>query len=140
MEQKQPQYQLISITTTESFFKREAVISDDDYKKTESAIDLNVAKSFDKDEIGVFVTVDLKQELKGKILVEIKITTVGLFKKNVDDPQISIENFCDINAPAIIFPFIRENIANLSMRGGLQPIIIQPINFVELNKKNKEPK
>lgn len=139
MEQTKQQYQLLSITTTESFFKRQAVI-DETYNKANSTIDLNIEKSFDKDDIGVFVTVELKQEYAGKNLVEIKVTTVGMFKKNGDIEQEAVENFCNINAPAIIFPFIREIIANLSTKGGLQPIIVQPINFVELNKKNKEPK
>lgn len=139
MEQSKQQYQLLSILTTESYFKRQAQI-DENYSKATSTIDLDITKSFEGETVGVFVTIELKQEYAGKTLVEIKVTTVGLFKKNGDIPQQAIESFCDINAPAIIFPFIREIIANLSMKGGLQPIIIQPINFVELNKKNKEAK
>lgn len=133
-QQNKQQFQLISIITTEANFRREDFI-DENYNKVKNKIELNVAKHFGKDDFGVFLTVGLKQEFEGKTLVEFKITTSGIFKKNGEIPEEVVNNFCDINAPAIIFPFVREIIANLSMKGGLQPVIIQPINFVELSKQ-----
>ncbi len=132
MEQKQV-YHLLSITTTEANFKRENNI-DENYLKVKNNLDLNISKSFDKENFGVFLTVDLKQEFAGKNLVEIKVTCVGVFKKNAEVSEKALDDFCNINAPAIIFPFVREIISNLSTKGGLQPIIIQPINFVDLAK------
>lgn len=136
MEQPKHAFQLISITNIESLFKRENVI-DENYNKAKNNLELNIAKHFDKEQFLVFLTVDLKQEFGGKNLVEVKATSVGVFKKNTEVSEDTLNGFCDVNAPAIIFPFIREIIANLSMKGGLQPIIIQPINFIELNKQGK---
>jgi len=137
MEQPKQTYQLISITNTESYFKRENAL-DNNYLKATNNLDLNIAKNFENDQFGVFLTVHLKQEFEGKVLVEVKVTTIGVFKKTGDITQEALDAFCNVNAPAIIFPFVREIIANLSMKGGIQPIMIQPINFIELNKQEKK--
>lgn len=137
MEQTKQAFNLISIINIESSFKRELIINED-YTKAKNILDLNISKNFDKDEFGVFLTIDLKQEYGGKNLVELHVTSVGVFKKNGDISDEATNAFCDVNAPAIIFPFVREIISNLSVKGGLQPIIIQPINFVELNKQEKK--
>ena len=139
MEQQKPAFNLISITTLEAFFKREAAI-DQSYARAKNNLVLNITKQFENDNIGVILTVTLNQELEGKNLVEMRVTTVGVFKKQGEVPEEAITNFCDINGPAIIFPYVREIFSNLSMKGGLQPIVIQPINFVELSKQEKEKK
>lgn len=136
MEQTKQAFNLISIINIESAFKREIIINED-YTKAKNILELNISKNFEKDEFGVFLTIDLKQEYGGKNLVELHVTSVGVFKKNGDISDEATNSFCDVNAPAIIFPFVREIIANLSVKGGLQPIIIQPINFVELSKQEK---
>ena len=51
---------------------------------------------------------------------------------------LSIENFAKINAPAIIFPFIRENLASISMKAGIPTILLPPINFVKLAESNQK--
>ena len=37
-----------------------------------------------------------------------------------------------INAPAIIYPYIRETIADMTRRAGLPPLHLPPVNFVNL--------
>ena len=48
-----------------------------------------------------------------------------------------MEEFGRINGASIIFPFLREHIANLAMKAGLGPIMLPPVNFQKLNK-NKQ--
>ena len=70
-----------------------------------------------------------------KTVVEIDITYAGTFDKtntNVDAAALDI--FIDINAPAIIFPFVREEIAGLTTKAGIGTVLLQPVNFVELSK------
>lgn len=42
-----------------------------------------------------------------------------------------IDRFININVAAMIFPFIREHLANTTMKAGMSPLIIPSINFVE---------
>ncbi|MCP4134763.1 MAG: hypothetical protein GY754_27560 [bacterium] len=59
---------------------------------------------------------------------------VGIFSIK-DNENMSLEQFAENNAAACIFPYIREEIQNRSIKAGLAPIIIQPINIVALNNK-----
>ncbi|HEX7414760.1 MAG TPA: protein-export chaperone SecB [Bacteroidia bacterium] len=137
MEQNKNQIQLLAITSTEIFFKRENDINAN-YLKAENNLEINVANNFTllntNGVFNVFVTINLTQTFEGKSLVQIKTTTAGTFKKSDKIEDENLLQFCNINAPAIIFPFIRETISGLSIKGGLAPIIVQPINFIELSK------
>ena len=61
---------------------------------------------------------------------------VGIFECPTEtDVQLSIENFSKVNAPAIIFPFVREHLASVSMKAGINPILLPAVNFVKLANK-----
>jgi preprotein translocase subunit SecB len=64
----------------------------------------------------------------------------GVFRKSETVTEEQFNNFCDINAPAIIFPFVREIIATQTAKAGVQPVVIQPINFVELAQNKSTAK
>lgn len=61
---------------------------------------------------------------------------VGLFTVPNNSP-LPIEVFTNVNAPAIIFPFLREHLASISMKAGIQPIMLQPVNFVKNSEVEK---
>jgi preprotein translocase subunit SecB len=61
------------------------------------------------------------------------IKMVGVFEK-FGDSVLDLENFGNINGAAIIFPYIREHLTNLTSKAGLGLIIIPPFNFT--NKAN----
>ena len=42
----------------------------------------------------------------------------------------------EINCAAILFPYLRETVADLTRRAGLAPLHLPPINFVEFYKQN----
>jgi len=46
----------------------------------------------------------------------------------------------NVNCRAIIFPYLREYISDLTKRAGFTPLFLPPFNFVEANKQrtNKE--
>jgi len=48
-----------------------------------------------------------------------------------------LERIGNINCPSIIFPYIRELVSEIVRRGGYEPLLIPPINFVALYKENK---
>jgi preprotein translocase subunit SecB len=51
-----------------------------------------------------------------------------------------LEQFAKINCPAIIFPYIRETVADLTRRAGFPPLHLDPINFVEMGKRTDKEK
>ncbi len=61
----------------------------------------------------------------------------GLFKLNKRVAKKKIESFAEINCPAILFPFLRECIADITRRAGFSALLLPAINFIELAKKRK---
>ena len=134
---KKNAFKLLNIILIESSFKREPQI-DFDNKKLHNNINIDVQNSTANSNI-LYVTVimDFDTSIDNKKFISSKIKMLGVFEFG-DQLTISLENFANINAPAIIFPFIREHLSNVSMKAGIQPILLPPINFVELAKDKKK--
>jgi len=52
--------------------------------------------------------------------------------KEISDEQIKKVGI--VNCAAIIFPYLREHLADLTRRSGLPPFHLPPINFVKVYK------
>lgn len=50
------------------------------------------------------------------------------------------DQFFYINCPAILFPFARETIADMTRRGGFAPLCLPPVNFIALAKARTKAK
>ena len=85
-------------------------------------------------------------------IYDMEIVYAGLFRIN-NMPANALEPFLLINCPALIFPFLRRLVADLSREGGFPPLLLDPIDFGTLyaqrqkgkssqneNEANKEPK
>lgn len=78
----------------------------------------------------------LEKELKS---LKIDCCMVGLFDlTHIEDMPFSTEDFLYINAPAIIFPYLRETVSNLTLRAGIKPLIIPTFNFKEMREKKQD--
>jgi len=64
----------------------------------------------------------------------------GIFKLNKSVAKKKIKPFAEINCPAILFPFLRECIADITRRAGFTALLLPAINFIELAKKRKGEK
>ncbi len=61
-----------------------------------------------------------------------EVNIVGIFKFEEPVPEEAIKKFANINCPAILFPFVRETIADLTRRAGFTPLLLSPVNFARL--------
>lgn len=59
------------------------------------------------------------------------------FQFESDPEQRFLDLLSNVNCPAIMFPYIREYIAELTRRGGFAPFHLPPINFVKLAEDKK---
>jgi preprotein translocase subunit SecB len=50
-----------------------------------------------------------------------------------------LKKFSEVNAPAHLFPFLREIVANTSLKAGIPPLLLPPINLAAIlaGKKKK---
>lgn len=122
-----------NIILTESTFTR---INNAVFEGVENAMNINVNVSVKSPAINVEETVDFVQKYQGKEQMKIRVKMVGLFQM-VGESQIKdLEAFGRINGAAIIFPYIREHITNVSLKGGMGTIILPPVNFTKINNKD----
>jgi len=68
----------------------------------------------------------------------IKCTMIGFFSVIEGKENMGLKEYSNINAPAAIFPYIREVIASTTTRAGIPPVVIPPINLrlLKQNQKN----
>ncbi|MEO1280394.1 MAG: protein-export chaperone SecB [Pseudomonadota bacterium] len=73
---------------------------------------------------------------EGTIYV-LELVYAGLFRiKNI--PDEAMEPFLLINCPALVFPFLRRLVADLSREGGFPPLLLDPIDFAGLYMRRKQ--
>jgi len=133
---KKNSYKLLSIILIESFFKRAPFI-DFSNDKLHNGINIDIKNSINENILGVTVTLNFISKIEDKEVISSEIKMVGNFEFS-KETNIPLDDFGKINAPAIIFPFIREHLSNVSMKAGIQPILLPPINFVNLAKEKKK--
>lgn len=89
----------------------------------------------DAHEVVLTVTVTAKKESKTIFLVEVQ--QAGIFTiTGFDKDQLShmLGSFC----PNILFPYAREVVSDISVRGGFPPLYLTPVNFDALYAQHLE--
>lgn len=109
------------------------------FQSQEEKLDLNISISKDVPEDNKLISklsvgVTLHNESGKHHLSSIEMT--GIFSYT-DDMKMSIEAFANINAPAILYPFIREHLATLAAKADMKRMLLPPFNFVAFYEQNK---
>ena len=113
----------------ESTFRRVDTVSfDDDVRNN---LNINTEVGVQGNVINVVETVSVEQMHGETKQVEVSVKMVGVFRKEGETEISDLESFGHINGAAIIFPYIREHITTLSLKAGLNPLIIPPVNFTK---------
>ncbi|MGO9014024.1 MAG: protein-export chaperone SecB [Dissulfurispiraceae bacterium] len=124
-----------------------------DIKQVESHFTLNTDFKPTKDEgieisYGTVISYEKKDKLVSVALSIISdnkkqpfiftIRTVGLFNFPQIPASKELDRIVNINCGSIIFPYIRESIADLTRRAGFPPLHINPINFIALYEEKQK--
>lgn len=139
-EKKQPGVNCTAIILKSSKFDRNPDIS----KKPKMVADLtlNVGLSEDKKKSTVVLGGVFKFLGEAdKPFAEAAVEFVGLFSIDEINPNMDLETFSNKNAPAIIFPYLRQHIHTLTLCSGMTPILLPPINILAVleEKTTKKP-
>lgn len=60
---------------------------------------------------------------------------VGLFSIINNEKNMEPSDFIKHNAAALLFPYVREHITNITMKANVPTVYIQPLNIVALSKQ-----
>ena len=127
-------FQLKSIILVDSHMYRKPNVN---FKELQLDVEIGTGVGVKDNVVNVKLSVNVKQMENGIAQSEMSATMVGIFEKTGESPLNDMEEFGRINGASIIFPFLREHIANQAMKAGLGPIMLPPVNFQKLNK-NKQ--
>lgn len=125
-------FSIINLILLESNFNRISNVTFNNPNIVQQ-IDVNVDVNVKENSIFVTEQIVFKQVFNGIDEVSASIKMVGVFEK-IGESILDLENFGQINGAAIIFPYLREHLSNLSAKAGLGLIILPPFNFTR-NKK-----
>jgi preprotein translocase subunit SecB len=97
--------------------------------KPKLKIDLNnTVNKVSGDDFEVVLTLSITAELEDETAFLVEVQQAGLFMiKGVTEEQFG--HAVNVTAASLLFPYIREAIDSLVMRGGFRPLPLQPIDF-----------
>jgi preprotein translocase subunit SecB len=97
----------------------------------------NVAQQIEENIFEVAIKVTVTSKIADKTVFLVEVTQAGIFQiSNV--PAENIELIVGITCPNILFPYARETVSDLIVRGGFQPVLLNPINFEALFAQQKQ--
>ncbi|OIR19381.1 protein-export protein SecB [mine drainage metagenome] len=88
-------------------------------------------------DVTVTVTVTAKLAEKNKVLFLIEAKQAGIFQiRNL--PAEDMETVLAVACPNILYPYLREVVSDVAVRGGFAPVLLNPINFEALFQQQKQ--
>jgi preprotein translocase subunit SecB len=88
-------------------------------------------------DVTVTVTVTAKLPEKDKVLFLIEAKQAGIFQiRNL--PKEELETMLAVVCPNILYPYLREVVSDVAVRGGFAPVILNPINFEAIYLQQKQ--
>jgi preprotein translocase subunit SecB len=94
-------------------------------------IDVNARPMSQTNEYEVVLSINVKAERDGEAIFVIELSYGAIFEA-VNIPQEALQPALLIEAPRLIFPFARAIVSDLTRESSLPPLLIQPIDFVQL--------
>ncbi len=88
----------------------------------------------DVHEVVVMTTVTAKVEEKVMFLIEAK--QAGIFRMSNMSAE-DLEQVLAVLCPNILFPYLREVVSDVAIRGGFAPVLLNPINFDMIYQQQK---
>jgi preprotein translocase subunit SecB len=87
--------------------------------------------------VAVDFRVRVPSDKEGGQPYDVEVEYVGRFTLGNLPQGLTRESFARKNAVAIMFPFVRSTIADITMRGSVGPLLVPPVNVVAMLEENK---
>ncbi len=103
-------------------------------------INVNVhveAKSLDKNDFEVTLNIQAKASLEKMEVFIVELSYAGIFGIAEEIPQDSLKPLVLIECPRLLFPFARNIVAETTRDGGVPPLMLNPVDFVEMYRQQQ---
>src|SRR5690606_39005137 len=78
-----------------------------------------------------------RAKTKDMVIYELEIVYAGAFQIENAPPQ-ALEPMLFVNCPALLFPFLRRTVADVTREGGFPPLLLDPVDFGALYMRKKQ--
>ena len=85
----------------------------------------------------VVLTITLEAKVGERVAYLVEVKQAGLFSirnYSLDDTRRIVGGFC----PGVLFPYARQSVSDLILRGGFPPFLLPPVNFDALYQQSLE--
>lgn len=132
-KQKQPGIRFKNVVLKNLSFSREAELPEN------NILDVTFNSSKSLSENGKQLAYVLGIEIKEKNnAFSIACSAVGFFEIDDNNANMQLDQFSDENAPALIFPYLREIVSSTTLKAGMDPVVLPPVNIrAMLNSQKK---
>jgi preprotein translocase subunit SecB len=80
----------------------------------------------------IVLRIEANGQTGGQPLFIVELAYGGLFRTASDITQDHLQALLMVEGPRLLFPFARNVVASVTRDGGLPPLLISPIDFVQL--------
>ena len=98
------------------------------------ALDLNIQRLPEEDYYEVEIAISAKALSDKQTLFIVDLKYAGIFHL-INIPKDQAQMLLAVHCPALIFPYARKIIADVTQDGGFQPLMIDPVDFGVLYSK-----
>jgi preprotein translocase subunit SecB len=85
----------------------------------------------------VLVKATVTAKIGEKVMFLVEVEQAGIFQiRNV--PTDELEPILAVMCPNILFPYLRETVSDVVVRGGFAPVLLNPINFDAIYQQQKQ--
>jgi preprotein translocase subunit SecB len=123
------QYAVENILLTKLVFERASTIQHG-HPEEQAEISVQVKHQQNEQQLFVFCGLQYRSILINQVQLHAIVEMVATFIIP-QNPPIAIEEFAKINAPAIMYPFLRETLATNAQKAGVPNLFIPLVNFTE---------
>jgi preprotein translocase subunit SecB len=74
------------------------------------------------------LTFNVKAEVENDTLYLVELKQCGVFTISIEDEAVK-KRFLNVHCSEIVYPYARENISNIILKGGFPPLFLSPIDF-----------
>lgn len=106
----------------------------DNYSKKDSELSFKIGYSFNEgfdDKFKITIRVKISDTKNDSLNLSISVSGIFEYKNN---NELKLTK----NAIAILFPYVRSSLTNITAQSGLEPLILPTINFNALLEAKKE--
>lgn len=82
----------------------------------------------------VSLTLEANAQAEDEVIYKLELVYAGGFRLH-NLPREAIQPVLFIECPALLFPFVRRLVADMTREGGFPPLLIDPIDFASLYRQ-----